>query len=318
MIKYRAAGALAAIAAVLMLAGGAVAASDRILLVTHQGVARSSIVYVPQPAKPGPRPLVIVLHGLGNTGAHFRPWSHFDRAAERAGFVVAYPDAIDRRWNYGPAVDGSEPKIGNILVDDVGFIKALIDDLVTNKIADPRRIYVAGMSRGGMLAMRLACEMSERIAGIAVIAGIMTAGQRETCRPARPVPMMMISGTADHGMPFSDKKPNDKDFLSVLTTMQFWGALHGCRERSRTPIAHRNPDDPTHVMLTVVSNCRSGASLRLYGVIGGGHRLPVLDGSDAHKGQEKLGPLNRDIESADEILAFFQRTKPTAGFSTHD
>ncbi len=323
MIRHWVARLLAASAAAALLAGGAHAGTapdgtTEDLATMHQGVARHSILYLPRTAKPGPRPLVIALHGMGNTGAHFRRWSHFDQAAERHGFVVVYPDAIGRRWNYDRLVVGPTPRIGAAAVDDVGFVKALIDDLVAQKVADPRRIYIAGMSRGGMMAIRLACDMSERLAGIAVVAGLMTASQRKGCRPERPVPLLMISGTADHGMPFDGNKPNSKDFLSALSTMRFWSDLHGCRGHRRSMLPHRNPDDPTYVTLLVVSDCRSGDTLRFYGIHGGGHRFPVLDSGDVHKGQEALGPLNRDIESAEEILAFFERTRPTFGYSQHD
>ena len=98
---------------------------------------------------PPNRPLVIVLHGNGGTGHQIRKFTHFDDLATKNGFVVAYPDAIDHHWNDG------RPEVANGS-DDVGFIAKLIAELSARYSIDPARVYVTGISNGGIMAYRLA------------------------------------------------------------------------------------------------------------------------------------------------------------------
>ena len=68
----------------------------------HQGLERRFVLHAPiSTATPGPRPLVVVLHGSGQPPLELRDWLPMEPIADRDGFVVADPDAIDGRWNYG-------------------------------------------------------------------------------------------------------------------------------------------------------------------------------------------------------------------------
>ena len=99
----------------------------------HQGLERRFVLHAPiSTAAPGPRPLVVVLHGSHPPPQELRDWLPMEPIADREGFVVAYPDAIDGRWNYGARPDEK--------IDDLGFIDALVERLVVRGIADPARI----------------------------------------------------------------------------------------------------------------------------------------------------------------------------------
>ena len=155
------------------------------LVYRHQGIERTAVLYAPPQTQTGPRPLVVSLHGLHQNIDSLRRWLPFDRVAGREGFVVAYPVAIDLRWSYGRPVVAPMPAVGNEPVDVVGFIRQMIDDLIARKIADPKRVYVTGMSRGGLMSFTVACALADRVAAAAPLITPMTEYQRDDCKPAR-------------------------------------------------------------------------------------------------------------------------------------
>ena len=131
------------------------------------GMDRTAWVHQPAAGTGAAPPLVVCLHGGFGQGAGMALYSGFDRVADRFGFVVAYPDGHRRSWNDGR---GNTPA-GRDGVDDVAFAAALLDQLSTRLAYDPRRVYVTGISNGAMMAQRLGCELPERIAAIAPVAG---------------------------------------------------------------------------------------------------------------------------------------------------
>jgi polyhydroxybutyrate depolymerase len=273
---------------------------------THQGVERTVELYQP-PATPGPAPLVIALHGFNQPVAGVRSWLNLDATADREKFVVAYPAAINLAWSYGRPINQPMPKAGGETVDDLGFIDALIDHLVKNKIADSARIYVVGASRGGLMAFTLACARADRIAAAAALITGMTEYQREDCRPTRAVPIMAIAGTADRVQSFGGAQGLVGRLLSVPESMNFWRELHGCIGRSERTLPHLSPDDPTRVIVLEWARCRTGASMRVYRVVGGGHQPPSIALRASPQSEQRMGLRNRDIETSDEIWSFFRQ-----------
>jgi polyhydroxybutyrate depolymerase len=295
----------AAVAAAGVVFGVAIAPADEVLKLTHQGIERTAVLHRPDGAA-GPQPLVIALHGLGGTGKNFQSHAQLDAAADREGFIAVYPDAVEKSWSYGRPINQPMPAIGGEPVDDIGFIRLLIDDLVSKRAADPARIYVTGISRGGLMAFTLACALAERIAGAAPLITSMTDHQREDCRPARPVPIMVIAGTADRMQAFGGGQGLQGRLLSIPETMDFWRSLHGCTRRDARLLPHRDPADQTKAMLVEWSGCTTGASPRLYRIEGGGHQLPSLSGTGNPMSEQRFGLRNRDLETADEVWAFFK------------
>jgi polyhydroxybutyrate depolymerase len=266
-----------------------------------QGVERTVVLHQPAGEPSGPRPLIIALHGLNQSVDSLRGWMRLEPAADREGFVVAYPSAVELSWSYGRPINKPMPMVSGETVDDVDFIRRLIEDLVSRRIADPARVYVTGASRGGLMAYTLACTLADRIAAVAPLITGMTEYQRVDCRPSRPVPIMVIAGTADRMQAFDGAQGSQGRLLSVPDTMDFWRQQHGCTGRAGQLLPHRNADDATRVLLVEWSSCRTGASPRLYRIEGGGHQIPsIIAGASQN-------PRNRDIETADEIWAFFGR-----------
>ena len=125
----------------------------------HQGVARSFLITNQAAAADGPKPAVIFLHGLRRPPQPISSSPPLDALAAREGFVAVYPAALDGSWNY-VAQNVSLSRAGTEIADDIGFLSKLIDALVADKIADPSRIYVAGLSQGGFLAYSVLCKIS--------------------------------------------------------------------------------------------------------------------------------------------------------------
>jgi polyhydroxybutyrate depolymerase len=147
------------------------------------------------PAKP--LPLLIVLHGLGSSGAGVRRYYHTDALADELGMLIAYPEgsvaAGDDHWFEPTKRSWNEP--------DVAYLDALIDDLRAKQAIDPKRVYVAGLSNGGYMAYRYACERAERVAAIVVRSGVMRT-DTSRCKPSEPVAVLHVHGTADRLLPY--------------------------------------------------------------------------------------------------------------------
>jgi polyhydroxybutyrate depolymerase len=269
----------------------------------HQGIER--VIILQRPVLSGLRPLVIALHGLNQSPDGVRAWLGLDLASERDGFAVAYPAAVDLQWSYGRPINQPMPAVGGDLVDDIGFIRRLIDELVSKQIADPARVYVTGVSRGGLMAFTLACALADRIAAVAPLITGMTEFQVEDCRPSRSVPIMAIAGTADRVQSFGGARGRRGNLLSMPATMNFWRMQHGCTQRVERPLLHRDPEDATRVVVIEWADCRTGSSPRLYRVEGGGHQPPSISMRASDESEQRMGLRNRDIETADEIWRFF-------------
>jgi polyhydroxybutyrate depolymerase len=170
------------------------------LTLTVGGLIRTSIVRVPNSHDQStPMPVVLALHGATMNGPMMAWFSGLNQKADEAGFIVVYPNGTGRfssyTWNGGNCC-GSDTQND---VDDVAFINALLDDLMGSYHIDARRIYVTGMSNGAVMSYRLASELSDRIAAIALVSGSMAT---EISQPKRPVSVLHFHGTMDEYIPF--------------------------------------------------------------------------------------------------------------------
>jgi polyhydroxybutyrate depolymerase len=147
--------------------------------------------------------------------------------ADEEGFIVVYPDGLGKSWNGGLCCD---PAAGN-QVDDVGFFRALLAHVSSLADVDANRVYAAGMSNGGFMSQRLACEASDIIAAIAPNAGLVANNNGELfeCSPPRPVPVFHVHGTGDFIVPY-DGSPTPipgLTFDSVPVTIEGWQKRNG-------------------------------------------------------------------------------------------
>ncbi len=250
----------------------------------YEGQQRTYRLYTPKAYRPDrPLPLVLAFHGYGSQGKDLANGSGFSVLAEQKGFLIAYPDGIERRWNpLDKQLTG---------VDDVGFVSALIDQLSQTRSIDPRRIYAAGVSNGGFLVQRLACEPSSRIAAFATVVASLPSQLQSTCHPPTPIPMLMINGTADRKVPWQGGNMPYGSLLSVPGTIDFWQRHDRCP--ASAPVK-RLPNE--RIEIDRYSNCAGGSEVELIALKGVGHLWP-RGGS---------GPTQL-VNGSQEIWSFFER-----------
>ncbi len=243
-------------------------------------------------------PLVIHMHGRLGDGISEEKHTNMTDLAEREGFIVAYPDGVDRSWHdkreSGPAAEKN--------VDDVAFIRALIDKMITEHSADPKRVYVAGISNGGFMTMRLACELSEKIAAVATFIATMPENGAEQCKPTHPMPIAMFLGTEDPLVPYGGGDIHGK-VLSADATRDRWATLDGC-EPADLHETINTADDDTVVKKTAYTKCQKGSEVLFFSIEGGGHTYPS---GDQYLPKAIIGRVSHDIDGSHEIWQFFKR-----------
>ncbi len=280
---------------------------------TFGGFKRSWLIHVPLSFSISKSmPLLIVLHGGGGTAMNMVKLTleGFDRLSDQKGFVVVYPEGIDKHWN-----DGRNSKVAdseNENIDDVGFISALIDNLIKKMSIDPRRVYATGMSNGAIMSYRLACELSNKIAAIAPVAGNIPVNLIPGCSSSQPVSVLAINGTKDPLVPFAGGEVTGPfgmkkmgKVLSAPESVIFWARKNNC---SMTPLITYepdiNPDDGTLIKKEVYNNGKNNSEVIFYIIEGGGHTWP---GGNQYLGENIVGRTNRDINADEVIWSFFEK-----------
>jgi polyhydroxybutyrate depolymerase len=291
----------------MMLCAGAAGAET----IDIGGMARSYLTQFPETKS---APLVIVLHGNTQTGADMRTRTSWSLVASRERFGLIYPDGLNRAWadlrpDFRRA--GRPPPAGT---DDVAFIVRLIEKHVAEGAADPKRVYITGLSNGGAMTMTLVCARPELFAAAASVIMNLTDESAAACRPSQPVPVLMMNGTADPLVPFEGGKGASHyavdGFWSTSATLAFWRRVNGCKteDAAVTDLGDRDPDDQSTVT-RIESDCPQARDVVLYRVNGGGHRMPgaFSDARFPRIATAFLGPQNHDIDGAETIWAFFSR-----------
>lgn len=276
------------------------------------GLNRTYRLYVPLAHdKSKAVPLVIALHGGGGTGLNMERLTlgGFNRLAAGEGFVVVYPDGVDRHWNDGRGIQ--EYRAHREDVDDVGFIAALIEHLHQTLGIDRARVYATGISNGGLFSQRLARELAPRIAAIGVVAVSMSDKIAQMRPPARPISVLLMPGIDDPLVPwgggdigFRGSRPAGR-VLSVADTVAAWTGLNRCPPRADVAMEpDRDPNDGTRVRWEAYAPCAEGTEVVLYAVEGGGHTWP---GGWQYLPERLIGRTSRDIDANHVIWSFFKK-----------
>jgi polyhydroxybutyrate depolymerase len=292
--------AIVAAAALLSLSQRA-AASDAVShTIVVSGVRRSYRLFVPTGQSGKALPAFIIMHGSGSTAAQQENYSNFDAFAQAHGLVVMYPDGIEKHWNDGRLI-GHES-----ISDDIGFMKAMLAEVIARGLIDPKRVYAAGISNGGFMAQHMACVMPEALAGIGVIAATQPADAE--CPSPRPMPAIFFHGTADKfvpygGGPIAPQFGNRGTAISNAQAVGIWQRRNGCGAALRTQLPDKDANDSMPVTVETYS-CPPGRGLENVIVRGGGHTWP-----GAHQGVIAtmiLGPVTDSIDANDMMWTFFQ------------
>ena len=167
------------------------------------GLKRTYTTYVPRGLAKG-APLVLAMHGSGENGAQMRIETGygFDRLADEHGFAVVYPNGYEGYWN-GCNIVG-DYSANTLNIDDVGFLGAVADKLVTEIGVDPGRVFATGISRGGSMALRLALEAPSHFRAVAAVSENVPTPENFKCKPAGhgTSSVMIMNGTEDPLVPF--------------------------------------------------------------------------------------------------------------------
>ncbi len=275
--------------------------------IIHQG--RERRYWLDGPAADKPLPLVIMLHGAGGTGEFAREETGWSELAGRSGFLVAYPDAVPvdpekpakfltnpAWWNDGSGRGGTQHNT----LDDVGFIRAILDELAGSGRVDAVRVYVTGFSNGAAMTFRLGAELADRIAAIAPTAG--------HCwlidpRPARPLPTLYLIGTEDPLIPMQGGRVRTpwghrEDRPTVAETLRKWARAIDCQEEPD------RIDEMQGYLREQYRSISNGPELQSILIDALGHHWP---GGKGKLGEPLGGRIESPIDATAVIWEFFQR-----------
>ncbi|MDX1642897.1 MAG: PHB depolymerase family esterase [Thermoanaerobaculia bacterium] len=275
----------------------------------HEGMAREYYLEMGVGTPETRRPLLLVLHGGRGSAERIASYAGFGEMARREGWVIAYPQAVDRNWHDGREVPRYRSHREKI--DDIGFLSALIDRLIEDQRVDPDRVYVVGPSNGGMMAYRLALEVPFKLAGAAaVIANLPEPlAEAHAGRADESVPLLIINGTADPLMPHEGGEIRFGIWgglgrvLSTFETARFFAERGGCDPTPRrSPAADADPDDGIGVERLRFGGAETGCKVELYVLEGGGHTWP---GGRQYAPAALVGPATESLDATALVWSFF-------------
>ena len=270
--------------------------SSPIEAVDYATFGNRDYIYYHASSAPPNCPLVLVFHGYSGTAQGIMDYSEFNALAEEFGFAVCYPQGT---------LDGSNTTFFNVgydfqnnqTVDDVAFVKALVDSLQAMYSLSEQDVFSTGMSNGGDFSYMLACQASETFKAIAPIAGMIMQDIMDDCNPVKEVSILEIHGTQDN-VTYWQGDPNNNDgwgaYPSIPNTISFFTNMFGLTSVSSTVFPDIDPADGSTVKSDKYTEIGSCTQVWLYTVDGGGHDWPGAYG-------------NMDISASREAWLFFEQ-----------
>lgn len=269
---------------------------------------RNYVLHIPAnfPATSGA--LVVALHGSGESGLEFAQHTQLDTTSEADGFAVAYPDGSTtprnnrlREWNW--YFNGS-PSSTDVLPDDVAFIRQLITSLQATLQVNPKKIYVTGVSAGGLMAVRVGVEISDLVAAIAPLSAALSAevpalGESPSVVPAAlgPVSVIMLHADQDQNVLYCGDSSGEID-ASQDTTFNYWVAADAATTLDTTTALCNSSGHPTSVNEKDATGGASNTEVRFYRLIGADH-FAVYNNADLSRYNPNFnattGTLSNDI-----------------------
>lgn len=254
---------------------------------TDGGSTRRFAIVRPEPATKA-APALLMLHGAGGDPEGQVTLSYVAASVAANGYWAVLPQGLSGSWNTDPLISGG--------ANDVGFIAKVIDIATGYFGLNGKRVYASGMSEGGFMTARLACELSDRIAAFATVAATLSSGLSRACTPSSPRTLLMFSGTADTLVPYNGGRTG---VLSVADAFNLWLSRNNCTASSTA--SSNLPDsvsDGTSVTLKRNSGCGSGGQVRLYTINNGGHTWP---GGYQYLPEAQIGKTSQDLSATAEL-----------------
>lgn len=274
------------------------------------GLKRSYLTYVPKGLAKG-APLVLVMHGSGESAMQIRKGTGygFERLADAHGFAVVYPNSYASDWNDCSTI--GEFSENGVVADDVGFLGALVDKLISEIAIDPGHVFATGVSAGGSMSIRLALEDPARFRAVAAVAANVPAPQSFKCKPAaQGTSVLIMNGTQDPLVPFDGGEVNllglfykGGQVISSRASGQYfadWNHIAGAPETSRPTVTDG------HGVEHWRWRNEGKKEVELAAMHGAGHGLP----QPYSRRPRLLGPSPMSPNGPEMIWRFFQRQRP--------
>ena len=209
----------------------------------HQGLEREYLLYAPTAVR-SDAPLVIVMHGYTGNMHDIASYVGMNELADENGFVVAYPQGTEDSdgnnfFNVGYDFHSSSN------VDDVGFVRAIVEEIDSQYGLNKDAIFATGMSNGGDMSFLLACEASDLFRAVAPVAGSMMTNMLSQCEPEIALPVLEIHGDEDRVTRLGGDRENEDGwgaYWDLETTMAFWAKKTGFRRRTEVLSEYPNGD----------------------------------------------------------------------------
>jgi len=248
-------------------------------------------------------PLVLLFHGGGGQGEGMSKLTKFNDLADKYGFIAIYPDGLEKRWNDGREI----PRL--MQYDDVAFVKSLIEKLVKTNNVDEKRVYAVGISNGGLFVEKLALEIPEKFAAVAVLGAGLTEELYGDYSTDKMTNLLLIFGANDPVVPFTGGKFNNPimggkgKVYAAAQCISFWIGRNDCGSDAET----ESPDpkvasDPTRIRKTIYSPNKGGKEVEILVVDGGGHTWPS---GPQYLPEKRIGLVTHQLSNQD-IWDFFQ------------
>jgi polyhydroxybutyrate depolymerase len=281
------------------LANKGTAGGSTLETIVIDSAARNYILYLPTGWKDLKNmPLLIALHGHGGTAEGMERLTGFAELGEKEKFIVVYPDGVDRSWN-----DGRD-KLSK--VDDVKFIKNLMLTLLSKYAIDGHKVYVTGMSNGGFMTMRLACELSDKLAAVAAVGATTDESVDVNCQSANPLSVLLIHGNKDPVVPFDGgfvKRFPESPILSHQESISRWVHRNKCKEEPSVTIIPDKAHDDTYIIKTDYAGGINSTEVVSYVIDNGGHNWP---GTTLSLPIALTGRTSHNLDATQVIWDFFK------------
>ncbi|MDE2364848.1 MAG: prolyl oligopeptidase family serine peptidase [Hyphomicrobiales bacterium] len=252
---------LSAAAFVLSLSVAA-AGPKRIDIQTADGLRYALVDAIEGPA----RPTVVVLHGATIGAEATEKSSGFREAALKHGYSVVFPEGVGKVWN-----DGRSFRAG---ANDVAFLKILAGKLAADGIADPKRLYIAGVSNGGMMTFRMLCDAPDAFAGAGAVISALGAEIGGACKPTRRMSLAMVSGASDPIVPYKGGRVGFFGGRGAVwgaeQTAEFFALANGCGARKET--VEKDGESADTSVTRIDWACDPRLAVTLFRVENGGHQ----------------------------------------------
>ena len=258
-----------------------------------------------------PLPIIIYLHGTGTRIAEpllTRYDLPFARLPDLEPALIVLPQGANRTWDAIPRQFNTWRRLSGLdgeQVDDIGFLRVLIAELIAHENGDAARVYVVGISAGGYMIPRVACELSDTVTAVADIIATAREAQLANCADARPMPFLLLASTTDPIIPYGGRRDDEANATaSAIETVSFFARHNGCTSRAEEPLPHLEGGVPSTVTLIRYSACTHGADVIFYRIDGSGHSVPSKAPPEAGSWEEN-GGRNRDFDTTQAVWAFF-------------